>query len=70
MLEDGLPTTDDNGPGICEPVSEFLICNGDADSRICGRKDVCTAACNCWEGTMIQSSNSEQFMNLNIQGQG
>jgi len=62
---------DDDGPEICEPVSEFLTCNNsNAADRMCGRQEVCTAACNCWDGTMNRSSNTEQFINSNIEGQG
>lgn len=65
------PSTDDDGPEICEPVSEFLTCNNsNAADRMCGRQEVCTAACNCWDGTMNRSSNTEQFINSNIEGQG
>ena len=67
-----LTSTDEDGPEICEPDSNRLTCTGgnnDANRR-CGTRAICTAACNCWDGTMNRTTNTQRFTDSTIEGQG
>ena len=58
--------TDEDGPEICEPASDR--CND--DSQRCGSRTICTAACNCWDGTMNRTTDTPRFTDSSIEGQG
>ena len=61
-----LNSADEDGPEICEPDSER--CND--DNQRCGSRAICTAACNCWDGTMSRTTNTPHFNDTSIEGQG
>ena len=62
------------GPEFCALDSdEVEFCDGDQtddEDRSCDDDEVCTSTCQCWDGTAMRATDTDEFIGLSIDDQG